>query len=109
MSELDLARIDAVSRYFRARLGESGGQAKVATLRTFDDLRNAEQEIAAALPSLRNAVMAPASPRPAAAPASETQAGDRVSEEQYARMTSAERLDYARRFPQPNNGGGPRR
>jgi hypothetical protein len=109
MDELEArARVDAVSRYYRARLGESAGQAKTASLRSFDDLQRAEREIAAALPSLRNTVKAPAGPPavPAAAPQPQSDSG-KVSEDQYAKMPAAERLDYCRQFAQSTEG--PRR
>jgi hypothetical protein len=98
------ARLDAVSRYYRAQLGENAGQAKAATLRTFGDLANAEREIAAALPSLRNTVKAPASPPAVAATpqgAQPTEPG-KVDEATYQRMSHAERLDYARAHSRGN-------
>jgi hypothetical protein len=104
------ARVDAVKRFVAATQGEAAADAKVATLRTVDDLRRAEQEVPAALPSLlRNTVKVPASPPLAAAAPPPPPDQTCVSEEQYNRMSARERLDYARQFPQEQFTNGGRR
>jgi hypothetical protein len=98
--EIELRR-DAVRRFTLATRGAAA--ADRVSLLTEADLHRAERQIAA---EARN-IKAPASPPPvaaAAAPQPPQQPDGRVSEEQYGRMNNAERLDYARRFPQPTNG-----
>jgi hypothetical protein len=94
------ARVDAVKRFVAATRGQAA--ADRVSLLTEADLHRAERQIEV---EARN-IKAPASPppAPAAAPQPPQQPDGRVSEEQYGRMNNAERLDYARRFPQPTNG-----
>ena len=89
------ARLDAARRFTSATRGADAA-AKV----TAGNLAQVERAIAAELPTLR--AKAPASPpAPAAVVAPQPQADGRVSEEQYARMSHAERLDYCRGFRNP--------
>jgi hypothetical protein len=93
------ARIDAVKRFLAATQGEAAANAKVATLRTVGDLVRVEQEVSAWRNTVKPSSASP--PAPAAAAAPQPQADGRVSEEQYARMSHAERLDYCRGFRNP--------
>jgi hypothetical protein len=103
MSELD-ARLDAAKRFVSATRGAAHAE-RVTT----ENLAQVERAIAAELPTLR--IKAPAGSPPVAASTSQPAAppaDGRVSEEQYAAMDAAERIAYARQFPQSNEGG-PRR
>jgi hypothetical protein len=99
------ARIDAVRRFTVATQGEAVAKTRMEAMRTVGDLQRAEGELAAYRARL-NTAPARSAP-PAAAPAPQPQAA-RVTEEEYQRMPAAERLDYARRFPQSTDGGSRR-
>jgi hypothetical protein len=87
-------RLDAIERYYSAMLGRDDAAIRMQRVLTADDVRIAEKEILRAqgtgsFPSPQHRTPPPES--------------GRVSEESYQRMTTAERMDYARRF---SNGGG---
>ena len=86
------ARIDALVTFYRAYLGTEAGNRRVSHLWTAEDVQDAEVEVGKIMSQggaqFRGNGRVPPE-----------QAG-RVSNEQYARMNAAERLDYNRQFKQ---------
>lgn len=84
------ARVDAVTTVFKATLGEAEGQVLASRMFTAQDVQIAEKLVAKLTQqgNFRGTGREPPS-----------QPG-RVSEEQYAKMSPAQRLDYTRQFDQ---------
>jgi hypothetical protein len=94
------ARIDALSTFFKAYLGEGEGKQLMARMFTAADVQIAERLVAKITAqggaSFRGSGREP--PEPAG----------KVSDETYRKMSPGERLDYARRFDQKQfNGNQP--
>jgi hypothetical protein len=89
------ARLNAIEQFYKATYGEADAKIKMQRLLTADDVRIAEKELA------RTVNPGGSTFTPAREPGPD---GGKVSEEQWSKMGAAERLDYARRFPQGANG-----
>lgn len=87
------ARMDALTTFYEAYLGEGAGKAMASRMFTAADVALHEKIIA----KITNGGGASFSTSGREPP---EQQGGRVSNEQYAKMTPAERLDYARKFDQ---------
>jgi len=81
------ARIDALGRFWKATLGEADGAAEMSRLLTAADVVRSEKKMA------RFA----SQPEP---PPADPAASGKVTEEQWAKMSHAERFDYARSHDQ---------
>jgi hypothetical protein len=86
------ARIDALTTFFRGYLGQDAGNRRMARIFTAQDVQDAEMEVS----KITSQGGAPFRGNGREPP---PQAG-RATPEQIKTMSSAERLDYARRFPQ---------
>ena len=84
------ARVDAVSTVFKAVLGEAEGKQLISRMVTASDVAIAEKLVARLTQqgTFKGTGREPATPQ------------GRVSEEQFAKMTPAQRLDYTRQFDQ---------
>jgi hypothetical protein len=94
------ARIDALGTFFNAYLGETAGKQLLSRAFTASDVQILEG-LVSKITSGGAAAFRGTGREPPGQPG-------KVSDEQFARMTAAERLDYARRFPQEQftNGRG---
>jgi hypothetical protein len=93
-------RIDALSTFFKAYLGETEGRQLMARMFTAADVQIAERLVskitAQGGASFRGSGREPPEPQ------------GKVSDDVFAKMTAGERLDYARRFDQKQfNGNQP--
>ena len=86
------SRIDALTTFFRAYLGEAAGNRRMARIFTAQDVQDAEMEVS----KITSQGGAPYRGNGREPP---TQAG-RMSEEQIRKMTPAQRLDYSRQWDQ---------
>jgi hypothetical protein len=93
------ARIDALSTFFRAYLGETEGKQFMSRVFTASDVQIAEKIVSKV--SAQGGGSFRASGREPPEPAG------RVSDEAYRAMTPAQRLDYARQFDQKQFNGAP--
>ena len=85
-------RIDALTTFFRAYLGEAAGNRRMARIFTAQDVQDAEMEVSKITSqggaSFRGNGREPPQPE------------GRLSREQIERLTPAQRLDYSRQFDQ---------
>lgn len=86
------ARIDALDTFFKSYLGEAEGKTLMSRMFTAGDVAVAEK-LVAKISNQGGAQFRQTGREPP------TQQG-KVSEEQFAKMSAAERLDYSRRFDQ---------
>jgi hypothetical protein len=86
------ARIDALTTFFRAYLGEAAGNRRMQRIWNAQDVQDAEMEVS----KITSQGGAPFRGNGREPP----QPAGLVSDEQYKRMSAAERLDYNRRFRQ---------
>jgi hypothetical protein len=86
------ARVDALTTFFRAYLGEAAGNRRIARIFTAQDVQDAEMEVSK-ITSQGGVTFRGNGREPP------EQAG-RLSDEQIKRLSPAEKLDYARRFNQ---------
>jgi hypothetical protein len=86
------ARIDALTTFFRAYLGEAAGNRRMQRIWNAQDVQDAETEVS----KITSQGGAPFRGNGREPP----QPAGLVSDEQYKRMSAAERLDYNRRFKQ---------
>lgn len=86
------ARVDALTTFFRAYLGDQAGNRRMARIFTAQDVQDAEMEVSKITSqggaSFRGNGREPPQP------------GGRLSSEQIAKLTPAQRLDYSRQFDQ---------
>ncbi|HUO89149.1 MAG TPA: hypothetical protein VMU08_08240, partial [Rhizomicrobium sp.] len=85
------ARIDALARFFTSYLGEGEGKGVMARIFTASDVQNLEKLVQKVTSGSAAFTAGGREPPPASG---------RVSNEQFAKMSAAERLDYARKFDQ---------
>jgi hypothetical protein len=86
------SRIDALTTFFRAYLGDAAGGRRMARIFTAQDVQDAEMEVSK-ITSQGGAAFRGNGREPP------TQAG-RLSEEQIRRLTPAQKLDYSRQWDQ---------
>ena len=86
------SRIDALTTFFRAYLGEPAGNRRMARIFTAQDVQDAEMEVSK-ITSQGGAAFRGNGREP-------PQPNNRATPEQLARMTQAQRLDYSRQWDQ---------
>jgi hypothetical protein len=91
------ARIDALTTFFRAYLGEAPGNRRMARIFTAQDVQDAEMEVSKI--TSQGGVSYRGNGREPPEPAG------RVSLEQFNKMSPRERLDYNRQFDQTKMPG----
>ncbi len=94
------ARIVAVQDFIAAQVGHDRAGAMAANLTTAAQIEAWEKILSNARTQQRAAAVASASAPAPSQPPPPTEPG-RWTEEQYAKASARERLDYARSFPQP--------
>lgn len=91
-----VARKTAVDTWLKAMLGDDLGKEMSTYTFTAKQVQ--------ALETLMARMRSQGASGPQGGPREAPPDAERVSADQYAKMTAAERIDYARRFPQPMNG-----
>ena len=86
------ARVDALTTFFRAYLGEAAGNRRIARLFTAQDVMDAEMEVSK-ITSQGGAAYRGNGREP-------PQPAGRLSREQIDKLTQAQKLDYSRQFDQ---------
>jgi hypothetical protein len=99
------ARIVAVQDFITAQVGPDLSRGIIGDLTKAQHVEGFEK-LMSSYRTQQRAVASDPSPPP---PAREPPLGPgRVDEETFAKMSARERFDYARQFPQPNDGGAGR-
>jgi hypothetical protein len=102
------ARIVAVQDFIAAQVGHDRAGAMAANLTTAAQIEAWEKILSNARTQQRAAEVASASAPAPSQPPRESNGPVRVDEATFAKMSARERIDYARQFPQPNDGGAGR-